>query len=98
MGAGNVVGAFTGCMPTSASWTRSAINLQMGSKTRWVGVISGLTVLVIMVVFAPAARYVPRACLGAIIMWIAVLMIDLDSARYVWRWSRADAGVLALTY
>jgi sulfate permease, SulP family len=97
-GVGNVVGAFFGCMPTSASWTRSAINLQMGSKTRWVGVIAGLTVLVIMMALAPAARYVPRACLGAIIMWIAVLMVDLRSARYVWRWSRADAVVLVVTY
>ena len=97
-GAGNVAGAFFGCLPTSASWTRSAINLQMGSKTRWVGVISGLTVLGIMLVFAPAGRYVPRACLGAIIMWIAVVMVDLGSARYVWRWSRTDAVVLVITY
>jgi SulP family sulfate permease len=98
MGAGNVVGAFFGCMPTSASWTRSAINLQMGAKTRWVGVISGLAVLVIMLLCAPAARYVPRAALGAIIMWIAVLMVDLESARYVWRWGRTDALVMAITY
>lgn len=97
-GVGNVAGAFFGCMPTSASWTRSAINLQMGSKTRWVGVVAGFTVLAIMLVFGPAARYVPRACLGAIIMWIAALMVDLDSARYVWRWSRADAVVLVITY
>ncbi len=97
-GVGNVVGAFAGCMPTSASWTRSAINLQMGSKTRWVGVISGMTVLAIMVAFGPAARYVPRACLGAIIMSIAVLMVDVESARWVWRWSRTDRVVMLITY
>jgi SulP family sulfate permease len=97
-GAGNVAGAFFGCMPTSASWTRSAINLQMGAKTRWVGVIAGLTVLVVMLLFAPAARYVPRAALGAIIMWIAALMVDLESARYVWRWGRTDALVMVITY
>jgi SulP family sulfate permease len=97
-GAGNVAGAFFGCLPTSASWTRSAINLQMGSKTRWVGVIAGVTVLVIMLVAAPWARYVPKACLGAIIAWIAWQMVDLEAARYVWRWSRADAAVLVVTY
>src|ERR1044071_3036481 len=61
MGAGNVVGAFFGCMPTSASWTRSAVNLQMGAKTRWVGVFAGVTVLVIMLLLGPlrAAR-LPR--------------------------------------
>ncbi|MCZ7647385.1 MAG: SulP family inorganic anion transporter [Planctomycetota bacterium] len=97
-GLGNVVGAFTGCMPTSASWTRSAINLQMGAKTRWVGVYAGLTVLAIMLALAPWAQYVPKACLGALIMWIAWSMIDLHAARYVWRWSRTDAAVLVITY
>ncbi|MGH7897579.1 MAG: SulP family inorganic anion transporter [Candidatus Binatia bacterium] len=98
MGAGNVSGAFFGAMPTSGSWTRSAVNLQLGSTTRAVGVVSGLTVLVIMLAFAPGGRYVPRACLGAIIMWIAISMVDVDSARYVWRWSRTDAVVLVVTY
>ena len=97
-GVGNVAGAFFGCLPTSASWTRSAVNLQMGARTRFAGVAAGLTVLAIMVLLAPAARSVPKACLAAIIMWIAVHMIDLPSARYVWRWSRADAAVLVITY
>ncbi len=97
-GAGNVVGAFFGCTPSSASWTRSTMNLRMGAKTRWVGVIAGLTVLAVMLVAAPAARFIPRACLGAIIMWIAVLMFDVQSARYVWRWSRTDAAVMVATY
>jgi SulP family sulfate permease len=98
MGAGNVTGAFFGCMPTSASWTRSATNLQMGARTRAVGVVGGLVVLAIMVLLAPAARYLPRACLGAIVMWIAALMVDLESARRVWRWSRTDAVVMVITY
>ncbi|MCW8130024.1 MAG: SulP family inorganic anion transporter [Planctomycetota bacterium] len=97
-GVGNVVGAFLGCMPSSASWTRSAINLQMGSKTRWVGVFAGLTVLAIMLVLAPWAHYVPKACLGALVMWIAWNMVDLQAARYVWRWSRTDAAVLVITF
>jgi len=96
-GAGNIAGAFFGCMPSSASWTRSAINLEMGSKTRWVGVIAGLTVLAIMLLLAPWAQFVPKACLGAIVMWIAYKMVDLEAARYVWRWSRTDAAVLVIT-
>jgi SulP family sulfate permease len=96
-GAGNVVGAFFGCMPSSASWTRSAINMQMGAKTRWAGVIAGIAVLAIMLVFAPWARYLPKACLGALIAWIALHMVDLTAARTVWQWSRADAAVLVIT-
>ena len=97
-GAGNVAGAFFGCLPTSASWTRSAVNLQRGARTRLAGIIAGVTVLVVMMLFAPAAALVPKASLGAIVIWIALHMIDLRSARYVWRWSRADAAVLVITF
>lgn len=97
-GAGNVVGAFFGCLPSSASWTRSAINLQLGARTRYAGVIAGFTVLVTMLIAAPYARFAPVASLAAVIMWIALHMVDKTAARYVWRWSRADRGVMLLTY
>lgn len=97
-GAGNVVGAFFGCMPTSASWTRSVINMQMGAKTRWVGVIAGVTVLIVMLALAPFAPFVPKASLGAIVIWIAIHMFDPRAARQVWRWSRRDGAVMAITF
>ena len=97
-GGGNIAGAFFGCMPTSASWTRSAVNLQMGAQTRWVGVISGVTVLLIMLLLAPFAQYVPTASLGAIVVWIAILMIDPELIKRVWRWGRKDALVMLITF
>ncbi|MFH0939850.1 MAG: SulP family inorganic anion transporter [Planctomycetota bacterium] len=97
-GAGNVVGSFFGCMPSSASWTRSVVNLQMGAKTRWVSVIAGLIVLLFLIALAPWAQCVPKACLGAIIIWIAVQMFDFAGARNVWRWSRKDAAVMLITF
>jgi SulP family sulfate permease len=96
-GAGNVVGAFFGCMPSSASWTRSVVNLQMGARTRWVGVVAGVTVLAFMIGLAPLAQYVPIASLGALIIWIAWQMFDFAGARKVWRWSRKDAAVMLIT-
>ena len=97
-GLGNVTGALLNCMPSSASWTRSAINLQLGARSRWAGIVAGLTVLALLLLFAPLARCIPYACLGAIILWIAYQMVDLRAARYVWRWSRTDAAVLAITF
>jgi len=97
-GAGNVVGAFFGCMPSSASWTRSVVNMQMGAKTRWVGVIAGVTVLAIMLAMAPFARFVPKASLGAIVIWIAFHMFDPRAARKVWHWSRRDGAVMLITF
>jgi SulP family sulfate permease len=97
-GAGNIAGAFFGCMPTSASWTRSVINLQMGAKTRWVGVIAGLTVLLFVLALAPLAHFIPKAALGAIVIWIAFHMFDLHSVRHVLNWSRRDGAVMLITF
>ena len=97
-GAGNIAGAFFGCMPTSASWTRSVINLQMGAKTRWVGVIAGLTVLLFVLALAPLAHFIPKAALGAIVIWIAFHMFDLSSVRHVLNWSRRDGAVMLITF
>jgi SulP family sulfate permease len=96
-GAGNIVGSFFGCMPTSASWTRSVVNLQMGAKTRWVGVIAGITVLMFIVAFAPWAGCIPLASLGGIVIWIASHMFDFKAVRNLCRWSRKDAAVMAVT-
>jgi SulP family sulfate permease len=97
-GVGNIIGSFFSCMPSSASWTRSVVNLEFGARTRWNGVISAVTVLVIMLAFAPWARTIPLASLGAIVIWIACKMVDLTALTAVSRWSRTDALVMALTF
>ena len=96
-GGGNIAGAFFGCMPSSASWTRSVVNMQMGARTRWAGALAGLTVLAFVVALAPWARFVPKAALGAVVLWIAACMIDLKTARRVWDWSRRDGAVMLIT-
>lgn len=97
-GLGNIAGAFFSCMPASASWTRSAVNMELKARTRWAGIYAGITVLAIMMLLAPWARFIPYASLGALVIWIATRMVDPQAAKYVMRWSRADAAVLFVTF
>ena len=70
-GLANFTGSFFQCMPGSGSLTRSAINQQAGAQTQWSGVVSAVAVALIMMVFAPYARFIPRSALAGLLMLTA---------------------------
>jgi len=96
-GLANFVGSFFHCFPGSGSLTRSAINQQAGGVTQWSGVVSAATVALIMLVFAPYARFIPRAALAGILMVSAYNLVDWRSLAYHWRTTRFDAAIVAAT-
>ena len=96
-GLANVVGSFFQCMPGSGSLTRSAINQQAGAATQWSGVISAASVAVTMLVFAPFARFVPRAALAGILIVTAWNMVDRRALSYHLRTTRFDAAIVTAT-
>ena len=96
-GLANFTGSFFQCMPGSGSLTRSAINQQAGAVTQWSGVVSAAAVALIMLAFAPYARYIPRAALAGILMVSAWKMIDWRALSYHLRTTRFDAAIVAAT-
>jgi SulP family sulfate permease len=96
-GLANFVGSFFHCFPGSGSLTRSAINQQAGGATQWSGVVSAAAVALIMLVFAPYARFIPRAALAGILMVSAYNMVDWRALAYHWRTTRFDAAIVAAT-
>jgi MFS superfamily sulfate permease-like transporter len=96
-GLANFTGSFFQCMPGSGSLTRSAINQQAGARTQWSGVVSAVAVALIMLVFAPYARFIPRSALAGLLMLTAARMVNLHDLRYHVRTSRFDAVIVAVT-
>ena len=93
----NLSGSLFHCMPGSGSLTRSAINRLAGAATQWSGVISAATVALIVLVFAPWARFIPRAALAGILMVSAFNMVDWRALAYHFRATRFDAAIVAAT-
>lgn len=91
-----VVGFFSG-YPCSGSFTRSAINYDAGAKSGFAAIFSGLFLLLLLLLFAPYAAFLPRAALAAIIILAAVRLINRAEIQRIWRGSRADAIVLVAT-
>lgn len=96
-GLANMGGGFFQCIPGSGSLTRSAINTQAGAVTQWSGVFSAIAVAAIVLLFAPLAQYIPKACLAGILIITAARMIDPVSLMYHVRASGFDAGIVIAT-
>jgi SulP family sulfate permease len=96
-GLANFGGSFFQCMPGSGSLTRSAINQQAGASTQWAGLVSAAAVGVIMLVFAPYARFIPRGALAGILIVSAWHMIDWPTLRYHLRATRFDRVIVWVT-
>ncbi len=96
-GLANLTGGFFQCLPGSGSLTRSAINYQAGAVSRMSGLFAAGAVGVVLLVFAPLMRYVPKAALAGLLMVIASRLIDWKRLRSALGASRYDAGLVLLT-
>lgn len=90
-GLSNLGGGILQCMPGSGSLTRSAINFQAGAVTRFSGVYSAIAVAITILLFAPLARYVPKAALAGILIVTAWRLVDKPRLAYCVRATRFDA-------
>src|SRR5207342_1185909 len=75
-GLANLIGSFFRCFPGSGSLSRSAINVQAGAVSQWSGVIAAIAVALTVLLFAPLARYIPRASLAGLLMLASFRMVD----------------------
>jgi len=96
-GLANLTGGFFQCLPGSGSLTRSAINFQAGAFSRFSGVVSAGTVAVVVLLFAPSARFVPKPALAGLLLVTASRLIDWKRMSYAVRASRYDAGLVFIT-
>jgi SulP family sulfate permease len=96
-GIANLTGGFFQSLPGSGSLTRSAINYQAGAATRFSGVITAATVSVVILLFAPLARYVPKSVLAGLLLVMAARLIDWKRIRFALRARWYDAALVLVT-
>ncbi len=97
MGSANIANSFFGAMPGSASFARSAVNLQSGAQTQVAGLLSSVLVLGALFFVAPLINFIPVPALAAHLIRIGLKMINREQIRISWRSTRSDAIVFATT-
>jgi SulP family sulfate permease len=97
-GLSNVTGSFFSCYAGSGSFTRSALNYESGARTPMSTIFAALVLLVIVLLFAPYARFLPVPALSGLILLIGWGLIDFKHIREIRKASKQDNLILGVTF
>jgi SulP family sulfate permease len=97
-GLANIAGAFTSSYPTSGSFNRTGANFEAGGRTPLAAVTSAGFLVLILLLVAPLASYVPVAAMAGVLFIVAWQLIDLRAMRELARVSRGELLTLAVTF
>ncbi len=103
LGAANVGAGMVAGFPVSSSGSRTAIGAAAGSRTQLYSLVAVGVVAAVLLFLRPALAAFPTAVLGAIVIYAAVLLVDLGAFRRLAAFRRSElllalaalAGVLA---
>jgi SulP family sulfate permease len=98
VGSGNIIGSFVQSYPTTASFSRSAIQDQGGAKSGIASLFSAALVLLTLLFLTPLFYYLPIPILAAIIMVSIFGLIDIKYLRQLWKKNRDECLVFLITF
>jgi SulP family sulfate permease len=97
-GIANMASPFFGGIPATGAIARTATNIRSGAKTPVAGMVHALTLLFILLVAAPLARFVPLGTLAAVLFVVAYNMGEWREIKTIVRLSNADKAVWLATF
>ena len=97
-GVANIASPLFGGLPATGAIARTATNIRAGAQTAIAGIVHALTLVVILIVAAPLASYVPLAVLAAILLVVAYNMGDWGEIPELLRLTRTDVMVWIVTF
>src|SRR3981189_2941615 len=92
-GIANIVSPLFGGLPATGAIARTATNIRSGARTPVAGMVHALTLLAILLIAAPLARFIPLATLAAILFVVAYNMGEWREIGTIVRLSRQDIAV-----
>jgi SulP family sulfate permease len=97
-GVANLVVPVFGGIPVTGAIARTATNFKSGARTPVAGIIHALTLLVIVLLLAPLASYVPLATLAAVLFVVAWNMGEWREIGDILRLDLAEKSVWVITF
>jgi SulP family sulfate permease len=97
MGVASLAAGITQAFPVGASGSRTAVNDQMGSRTQLSGLIGAAAIALVLLFLTTPMQYLPKATLGAVIVFAAIGLVDLPAWRGLARASRVEVAIALAT-
>lgn len=90
LGICNLMGSFVSSMPTTGSFSRTAVNCASGVRTPMGGIITGGLVILALAVLMPLCAYIPKASLAAVIITAVIFSVEYEVLRPMWKSKKID--------
>jgi SulP family sulfate permease len=97
-GVANIASPLFGGIPATGAIARTATNIRSGALTPIAGMVHALTLLAVLLVAAPLARFVPLATLAAVLFVVAYNMGEWREITTILRLSKTDIAVWITTF
>jgi SulP family sulfate permease len=97
-GVANLVVPTIGGIPVTGAIARTATNFRAGAKTPVAGIVHALTLLAVVLLFAPLARFIPLPTLAAVLFVVAYNMGEWREIGGILRLELADKAVWLITF
>lgn len=97
-GLANIVAPLFGGIPATGAIARTATNIKSGAVSKLSGVIHGVVVLLVLLLFAPLASAIPLASMAPVLMMVAWNMSGHRSFMHVLRSRTGDSLILVVTF
>ncbi|MGO1538259.1 MAG: SulP family inorganic anion transporter [Leucobacter sp.] len=96
-GLGSVGASLFGGMPATGAIARTAVNIRAGARSRVAAGFHAVVLLLVVLLFAAPASFIPLAALSGVLMVTAYQMVNRRIAASILRSTRGDAVAFAAT-
>ncbi len=96
-GLANMIGSFFSGYASAGSFNRSGVNYASGAQTPLATVYASIFLVLVLLLVAPLASYLPNAAMAGILFLVAWGLIDFHHIRSIGKTSIAETVVLWVT-
>jgi SulP family sulfate permease len=97
-GIANIVCPLFGGIAATGAIARTATNVKNGGRTPVSGIVHALTLLIILLVAAPLAKFIPLATLSAVLVVVAYNMGEWHHFARLMKWPKSDSAVFLTAF
>ena len=97
-GLANMGSSLFGGIPATGAIARTAANVKNGGRTPISGMVHSITLLLIMLVFMPLAKFIPLTTLSAILIIVSYNMSEWRTFKAILKAPKSDIAILLITF
>lgn len=96
-GVGNLLTGAVGGLPMTGVIVRSSVNVDAGARTRRSTIMHGIWLLTFVAVAPQVLELIPRASLGAILVYTGYKLVDIKGFRDLYKRGRSELVIALIT-